>query len=121
MNSKDLLHFKNKLLKEQADLEEELATLGRVNPDNPGDWEATVDDEGVDSADENSVADKIETYEENTAILKQLETQLNDVKHALAKIDGGTYGICEKTGEAIDRDRLEANPAARTSIVSEKN
>lgn len=120
MNQKDLLYFKNRLLEEKANLEEELATLGRVNPDNPGDWEATIDDEGVDSADENSVADKIENYEEKTAILKQLETQLIDVNIALEKIENGKYGICEKTGKPIDRNRLEANPASRTSIEHDK-
>ncbi len=116
MNTKDLTHFKNRLLKEQATLEEELASVGRKNPEHPTDWEATVDDSDVDSADENEVADKMEELVEHKAILTQLEKQLADVKNALKKIETGTYGVCEISGEKIERERLDANPSARTSI-----
>jgi RNA polymerase-binding transcription factor DksA len=42
--------------------------------------------------------------------------RLTDVKDALAKIDAGTYGICETSGEPIEEARLRANPAARTCM-----
>ena len=116
MNKKDIQYFKDKLLKEKTLLEEELATVGKVNPDNPDDWDATSNKIEVDSADENEVADKIEELEENKAILQQLEPQLNEVKSALQRIEDGSYGICEVSGEPIERERLEANPSARTSI-----
>jgi RNA polymerase-binding transcription factor DksA len=116
MNKKDLQYFKEKLLKEQTLLEEELTSVGKVNPDNPNDWDATSSRIEVDSADENEVADKMEELEENKAILQQLEPQLNEVKSALARIEDGSYGICEISGEPIERERLEANPSARTSI-----
>ena len=58
----------------------------------------------------------IEDYETNTAILKQLEIQLNDVKDALLKIEDGTYGQCEVNGHLIEEGRLRANPAARTCM-----
>jgi RNA polymerase-binding transcription factor DksA len=116
MNAKDIAYFKDRLLKEKLTLEEELATVGRVNPQNPKDWEATVNDADVDSADENEVADKMEEFEEHAAILNPLETQLNEVRHALKKIEEGTYGICEVSGKPIERARLEANPAARTDM-----
>ncbi|MEK7463759.1 MAG: TraR/DksA C4-type zinc finger protein [Patescibacteria group bacterium] len=116
MNKKDTQYFKDKLLKEKALLEEELASIGKVNPDNPEDWDATSGKIEVDSADENEVADKMEELEENKAILQQLEPQLNEVKAALQRIDSGSYGICEVSGEPIERERLEANPSARNSI-----
>lgn len=116
MNSKDLKYFKDRLLKEKTTLEEELATVGRKDPANPKDWQATVDDSSIDNADENEVADILEEYEEHSAILKQLEKQLLDVNDALKKIEAGTYGICEISGEEIEKERLEANPAARTSV-----
>ncbi len=116
MNKKDLAYFKDKLEKEKALLEEELRSVAHENPDNPRDWEATPGSIEVDSADENEVADKMEELEENEAIMKKLEPQLNDVKDALKKIEDGTYGVCEISGEPIERERLEANPSARTSI-----
>lgn len=112
MNPKDLKYFKDKLLAEKATLEEELKSVGRINPNNPGDWEATVDDSDIDSADENEVADKIEEYEEHSAILKQLEKQYNEVKKALDRIEKGTFGICEVDNKPIEKGRLEANTSA---------
>ena len=40
----------------------------------------------------------------------------SDIDNALAKIDAGTYGICERCGRPIGEDRLEAMPAARLCI-----
>lgn len=108
--------FKNKLEEEKLKLEEELATIGRKNPDNPDDWEATPGDVNQRSADMNKLASNIEEFETHTAILKQLETQLLDVNAALKKIEEGKYGICEESGEEISQDRLNANPAARTCL-----
>jgi RNA polymerase-binding transcription factor DksA len=109
-------NFKAKLEKELRLLESELKTVGQINPANPGDWQPTQDDLNVTNADKNELADQLENYEGNTAILKQLEIQLNDVKLALKKIEDGSYGICEVGGEAIPEDRLEAIPSARTCI-----
>ncbi len=53
---------------------------------------------------------------ENKALLNQLEEQLDDVNHALAKLDDGTYGLCEVCGQAIGEARLEAMPATRFCI-----
>lgn len=117
MNKKDLEYFKTKLDKERKLLEEELATVGKTsNPKNPLGWEASSDRIEVDSADENELADKMEELEDNEGILKQLEKQLAEVDVALDKIRKGTYGICEVSGSEIERERLEANPAARTCM-----
>ena len=111
----DTNKFKSLLESELKLLEGELNTVGRRNPDNPSDWEAVQGETNIDTADRNEVADGIEQYEENSGILKELETRYNNVKLALEKIEGGKYGICEISGEEIELDRLEANPAARTS------
>jgi RNA polymerase-binding transcription factor DksA len=113
-NKIDTEHFKGKLLEEKSKLEEELATVGRINPDNPKDWEATPGDVNDNSADPNKLADNVEEYEARTATLKELEDSLKDVTDALEKIEKGNYGICEVSGEQIEIDRLEANPSART-------
>jgi len=44
-----------------------------------------------------------------------LET-LEEVEHALAKLDSGEYGSCESCGQPIPEARLEAKPAARLCI-----
>jgi DnaK suppressor protein len=41
---------------------------------------------------------------------------LRDLNDALAKIQNGTYGLCEGTGKPISKPRLEAQPWARYSI-----
>ncbi|MEN9921547.1 MAG: hypothetical protein RLZZ517_525 [Candidatus Parcubacteria bacterium] len=112
----DTQFFKQKLLEEKARLEKELSSVGRVNPDNPSDWEAVPVDPGTRESDPNNKADMIEDYETNTAILKQLEIQLEDVSDALEKIENGTYGMCEVSGHPIEEGRLNANPAARTCM-----
>jgi DnaK suppressor protein len=116
MNTRDIEQFKNKLLAEQARLEEELGGIGRRNPQSAGGWEATSGGIEVDAADDNEVADKFEELEENTGIVSKLDGQLDEVKAALERIEKGTYGLCEKCGKPIEKDRLEANPSSRISI-----
>jgi len=116
----DTEYFKARLEKELKTLETELKSVGHVNPSNPKDWEPSSGEVDVNASDSADIADNIESYESNTAILKPLEIQYNDVKRALDKIKKGTYGICEISGEPIEKDRLEANPAARTSLAHMK-
>ena len=103
------------LAEEVIKLENELKTVGRKNPRNLGDWEAVEGGETtVDNAEDGDIAESIETYENNSAILEQLETRFNEVKRALEKIEEGTFGKCEVCGMEIESARLSANPAAKT-------
>jgi len=106
-------HFRTRLTKEKATLEAELATVGRKNPSNPNDWEAVPEETGLE-ADPNDRADQMEEYGNNSAILKDLENRYQDVLAALARIEEGTYGTCTVSGDPIEEDRLEADPAAPT-------
>lgn len=112
----DTARAKQKLTEELALLTEELRSVGRMNPANPGDWEPVPGNLNVLDADPNERADRIEEYEGNTAILKELEIRYNNVRDALARIEHGTYGTCSVGGEPIPPERLEANPAADTCI-----
>jgi RNA polymerase-binding transcription factor DksA len=112
----DTGYFKKKLEAELKTLEAELLSVGHKNPSNPKDWEPSSGEVDINASDAADIADNIESYESNTAILKPLEKQYNDVKLALEKISKGTYGICEIAGEPIEKQRLEANPAARTCV-----
>ena len=59
-----------------------------------------------------------ETFEreKDLSILESLEDELAEVEAALRRLDEGTYGIDEVTGERIDPERLDARPEARTNI-----
>lgn len=47
------------------------------------------------------------------SLLENIEAELDDIEHALGRLDDGTYGTCEACGQAISDDRLEAVPGAR--------
>ncbi len=44
---------------------------------------------------------------------------LYEIDEAIRRIDAGTYGICELTGEPIERARLKVIPYARLSVVAQ--
>lgn len=113
----DYESLKKALEAELEVLREELKGIGRVNPDNPADWEALPEPMDTSASDKNESADSIEEFELNTAILKQLEIKWNAVKEALSEIEEGTYGFCKISGEPIEKERLEANPSARTCLA----
>jgi DnaK suppressor protein len=114
METIDTKHFKERLEEELKILTEELLKIARINPSNPDDWEPIPANMDTLEADKNEVADRIEGFEKNTALVKELEIRFNNVKNALKRIEDGKYGICEDTGEQIPIARLEANPAAET-------
>jgi DnaK suppressor protein len=111
----DIEKHKVKLLQEESRLELELTDTGVLNSVNPSDWTA-VGEAVVETADLNVLADADEAQEINKAIVNQLEVRFKNVKDALVRIEGGTYGICEACNTIIEPARLDANPAAATCI-----
>ncbi len=110
--------FKQKLEKELKTLEQELSGIAEKNAH--GGWDAIETEIDSDHADDNDVADNMESFEENRAIVEKLAAQYSDVEAALGKIKAGTYGTCDVCGERIPEKRLTANPAARTCIAHAK-
>jgi len=55
--------------------------------------------------------------EKDLSILEGLENELAEIEAALQRLDDGTYGVDEVTGEPIAADRLAAYPTARTNIT----
>jgi DnaK suppressor protein len=49
-------------------------------------------------------------------LLSQEQDALYEIDQALKRIDLGTYGVCEMSGKAIPRARLEAIPFARFTV-----
>ena len=62
-----------------------------------------------------------ETFEreKEVSILERLEEELAEIQAALERIDAGTYGVDEVTGEPIADERLEAVPTARTNVEND--
>ena len=54
--------------------------------------------------------------EKDLSILEQLEDELVEIEAAMQRLDDGSYGRDEVTGEQIDPARLEAVPTARTNV-----
>lgn len=50
---------------------------------------------------------------EAEALAASLRETLDEVEHALGKLEAGSYGVCEGCEQRIDPARLEAKPAAR--------
>lgn len=77
---------------------------------------------GLSSEDGRDPADHAERASEADARL-QLASQdfelVRLVDEAIAKIDRGTYGVCEVTGDHIPEGRLEALPFARCTVKAQ--
>jgi DnaK suppressor protein len=54
---------------------------------------------------------------EAEALAGQLRDALSEVEAAIARLEKGTYGNCERCGKPIAPARLEAKPAARRCIA----
>jgi RNA polymerase-binding transcription factor DksA len=73
---------------------------------------------GFDANQEDQGAEMVER-EKDLAILEGLEADLAEIEAALQRLEEGTYGIDEVTGEAIDPARLDALPTARTNVSTD--
>ena len=56
------------------------------------------------------------TREVDATVEQQVERRLENVERALQKIDEGTYGLSDDSGEPIPRGRLEAVPEAIRTV-----
>ncbi len=50
------------------------------------------------------------------ALIANLQQSIQQINEALLRIEEGTYGTCEKCGNAIPRERLEILPYARLCV-----
>ena len=95
------------LTQQQADLRREIATYGA----DPGSDDVTFDaDTGF--------SDRSHSTEERArviAVVRALRSNLHDVDRALAKMDAGTYGTCERCGKPIGSCRRCPIPASLTA------
>jgi RNA polymerase-binding protein DksA len=59
-----------------------------------------------------------DTYEEEVSLdlLEHQDRLLAEINDALTRIERGTFGRCEKCGQEIPRERLQALPYARYCV-----
>ena len=94
--------WKNELLKESSQTLNNLQTENEAKPD--------MTDRASEEIDR--------TFELRT---RDRERKLiNKIEAALRRIEDGTYGYCEETGEPIGLKRLEARPVATLSLEAQE-
>lgn len=54
--------------------------------------------------------------EKNLALVRRLETKIEEIDKAIQVAQKGTYGICERCGKPIDPARLKALPETTLCI-----
>jgi DnaK suppressor protein len=79
-----------------------------------------LQDESAQHAD---IADRASTETERALELRARDRQrklIAKIDAALARLDEGTYGYCEETGEPISLKRLDARPIATLSVEAQE-
>lgn len=109
MNERQREYFRAKLLAWKDEiLEESRSTI------------ATLQQETVAEAD---LADRATSETDRGLELRTRDRQrklISKIDQALRRIDDGSYGYCEETGEPISLSRLEARPIATLSLEAQE-
>ncbi len=106
-SKKELDELRERLLAERVELGTQLETLEEnsfsgTQSDMTG--EVAFDDETADAGTATFERERDLSIENNVRDLQ------GKVERALARIDGGTYGICDRCGKAIEKARVKALP-----------
>lgn len=106
LTSEDMKQLREQLMSERRRLVEDLQAAAGVHdnlhPDPAGDQQDLALAEATNRA--------------GAAIGRREEQRLHDIDAALTRMELGTYGICEVTGEPIPRARLMAEPTTRYTV-----
>jgi RNA polymerase-binding transcription factor len=117
LSTKELAELKERLLAERKDLESQLSeieesTFGTNQSDLTG--EMGFDEEYADAG--------TNTFERerDLSLVNNLRDLLEKIDKALGKIDEGTYGLCDRCGNPIEKPRLKALPYANLCLADKK-
>ena len=109
MNERQREYFRVKLLEWRDDiLKEAKETLQHLQDDN---------------LNHSDLADRASSETDRAIELRARDRQrklIAKIEEALTRIDDGTYGYCEESGEPIALKRLEARPIATLSIEAQE-
>jgi DnaK suppressor protein len=103
-----LVALRDELVRQRDDLRREIEEHGA----DPETDEVTFEGDA-------GFSDRSHSTEERSrviSVVRALRSNLHDVELAIAKIDAGTYGACERCGNQIGTERLEAIPWALLCI-----
>ncbi|MBK5930432.1 RNA polymerase-binding protein DksA [Halochromatium salexigens] len=110
MSPRQLAYFRQKLLNwREALLNEAQATIDQLRDDSHRD----VGDEIDRASREASQALELRTRDRYRKLVIKID-------EALARINDGSYGYCEETGEPIGLARLQARPIATLSVEAQE-
>jgi DnaK suppressor protein len=98
-------------------LREELVRIREGVADDERDLGEAEGDTTLDSGD---LSQDMFTREMDASIGEQVERRLGEVDRALRKIEEGTYGLSDESGEPIPRGRLEAIPEATRTVEEQQ-
>ena len=70
--------------------------------------------------DSGDMSQSIFDREMDASVGEGIERRLGEVERALQKIEEGTYGVCDDTGEEIPKGRLEAVPEAIRTVEAQQ-
>ena len=106
MKKKDLEYFRKVLVRRQRDLYKQ-ADVANTDLQEP-----TV--KAIDPVDQAS----LQTTRDFTLRIKVRESRLiGKINQSLARIEAGTFGICDMCGEEISIQRLKARPVTNFCII----
>ena len=110
MCEKHKIFFKKKLTEWKADI---------IKSNNEALYNNSLDDNSA-SAD---IVDQASSYTEKNVEMKAINRQIkliSKIDQALKRIENGTYGFCEETGDPIGIKRLIARPVATLCIAAQE-
>ena len=114
MNAVEASEFRELLEAERERVVSALATMRE-------DGQRTMDEEvGVPGGVGADTASITFERELGSGLEEGAQQALARIDKALARIDEGTYGICERCGEPIGRERLEVRPSATLCIEDQR-
>lgn len=117
-SQKELEYYKKTLLELRGKM---VAGLKHIEDDflNKSQKEASGDLSGYSFHMADMATDNFDT-EFKLGMASNEQNLLNDIDHALRKIEEGTFGLCEKYNTPITKARLKAMPYARYSLKAQE-
>lgn len=114
MNKKDLQHYEQRLIEERKSCLSELSNIenGELMI-NQKEASGDLSSYSFHMADQGS--DTMEK-EKSVFLVSSKGKELYEIDQALYRLKEGKFGICEKCGKEVEKDRLEAMPYARLCI-----
>jgi DnaK suppressor protein len=100
------------------DLRDELTRLRDGLDEDEVELEGGGDD--FSETDSGDMSQSIFDREMDASVGEGIERRLGGVERALQKVEEGTYGVCDDTGEEIPKGRLEAVPEAIRTVEAQQ-